>query len=44
MSFPHFFNADPFYLNQVDGMKPLKEKHEFFMAFEPVSDKLLNFF
>ena len=36
MSFPHFYNADPFYLSQVDGLNPVKEKHEFFMAFEPV--------
>lgn len=37
MSFPHFFNADPFYHDQVDGMKPDKEKHQFFMSFEPVT-------
>lgn len=39
MSFPHFYNADPFYLDQVEGMKPDKEKHQFFMSFEPVSFK-----
>jgi scavenger receptor class B, member 1 len=36
MSFPHFYNADPFYHEQVDGMKPDKEKHQFFMSYEPV--------
>ena len=37
MSFPHFYNADPFYLDQVEGMNPDKKKHQFFMSFEPVS-------
>jgi hypothetical protein len=37
MSFPHFFDADPILLDQVEGMKPDKKKHQFFMAFEPVS-------
>jgi scavenger receptor class B, member 1 len=37
MSFPHFFKADPFYLDQVDGMKPDKKKHQFSISFEPVS-------
>lgn len=36
MSFPHFYNADPFYHQQVEGMKPEKDKHEFFVALEPV--------
>ena len=39
MSFPHFYQADPFYTQQVVGMKPDKEKHQFFMSFEPVSLK-----
>jgi scavenger receptor class B, member 1 len=38
MSFPHFYNADQFYLDQVQGMHPNKEHHQFFMAFEPVSE------
>jgi scavenger receptor class B, member 1 len=37
LSFPHFYKADPFYLDQVQGMKPDKAKHQFFMSFEPVS-------
>lgn len=39
MSFPHFYGADPFYLNQVEGMKPSEEKHKFFMTMEPVRIK-----
>ncbi|XP_067623366.1 protein peste-like [Eurosta solidaginis] len=35
MSYPHFYNADPFYLEQVDGLKPEKDKHEFYMILEP---------
>lgn len=38
MSFPHFYNADPFYHEQVEGMKPDKDKHQFFMSFEPVKN------
>lgn len=41
MSFPHFFNADPILLDQVEGLKPDKDKHEFFMAFEPVRNFLI---
>lgn len=37
MSFPHFFNADPFYINQLEGLKPQKDKHEMYMVLEPVS-------
>lgn len=37
MSYPHFFGADSFYHNQIVGMEPVKEKHQFFMSFEPVS-------
>lgn len=37
MSFPHFYNADPFYRQQVEGMQPEKDKHEFYVALEPVS-------
>lgn len=43
MSFPHFYNADPFYHNQVQGMKPDKEKHQFSISFEPVSLQNKNF-
>lgn len=42
MSYPHFFEADKFYRNQVVGMEPMKEKHQFFMSFEPVSRRILG--
>uniref|UniRef100_A0A0A1WNN1 Protein croquemort n=1 Tax=Zeugodacus cucurbitae TaxID=28588 RepID=A0A0A1WNN1_ZEUCU len=35
MSYPHFYNADPYYTEQIDGMMPEKEKHEFYMILEP---------
>lgn len=38
MSFPHFYKADPYYHEQVEGMRPDKDKHQFFMSFEPVRD------
>lgn len=36
MSFPHFFNADPYYQDQIEGMSPNKEKHQFSMTLEEV--------
>lgn len=36
MSLPHYFNADSFYPDQVEGMNPQKEKHQFYLALEPV--------
>lgn len=38
MSYPHFFGADPYYIEQVEGMNPDEEKHQFYMALEPVSN------
>ncbi|XP_005188827.2 protein peste [Musca domestica] len=35
MSYPHFYKADPIYLEAIEGLKPEKEKHEFFMTLEP---------
>lgn len=35
MSYPHFYQADPSYLEAIDGLKPEREKHEFFMTLEP---------
>lgn len=37
MSFPHFYDADPFFLEQVGGMSPKKDNHQFSMTLEPVS-------
>lgn len=35
MSFPHYYAADPYYLDMVDGLSPSQNKHEFFMSLEP---------
>ncbi|XP_046389200.1 protein croquemort-like isoform X1 [Ischnura elegans] len=35
MSFPNFYLADPFYLDNVVGLKPEKDKHEFQITLEP---------
>lgn len=37
LSFPHFYNADPYYVNAVEGMNPTKEEHELYITVEPVS-------
>ncbi|XP_055605686.1 protein peste-like [Uranotaenia lowii] len=37
MSFPHFYGADEFYLNQVEGLNPDKSKHQFYMTMEPTT-------
>lgn len=37
MSFPHFYAADPYYLNQVEGMNPSRDKHEFYITLEPMT-------
>lgn len=37
MSYPHFYNADDFYRNSIEGMSPDPKKHKFYMAVEPVS-------
>ena len=36
VSFPHYYAADEYYLNQVEGLKPDKEKHEFHIDLNPV--------
>ena len=35
MSYPHFYNADPFYVEQVEGLQPKHKDHEFYMVLEP---------
>lgn len=37
MSFPHYYAGDPFYLNEVDGLMPIKEKHQPFFTIEPTT-------
>lgn len=34
-SFPHFYLADPSYVNALDGIKPEASQHEFYLALEP---------
>lgn len=36
MSYPHFYLADPSYLQKIDGLSPNREEHEFSIAMEPV--------
>lgn len=35
VSYPHFYLADPSYVQAFDGLSPSKEKHEFSMVLEP---------
>lgn len=36
VSFPHFYQADPMYINAVDGLNPNKEEHETYLDLQPV--------
>ncbi|RZC34759.1 croquemort-like, partial [Asbolus verrucosus] len=36
-SLPHFYNADPYYINLVEGLAPEKKKHEFYIILEPIT-------
>lgn len=36
-SYPHFYLADPLYTSFLRGIKPVKEKHQFYLILEPVS-------
>jgi len=35
LSYPHFYQADAQYLNAVEGLKPNKEKHQFYVDISP---------
>lgn len=35
VSFPHYYAADPYYLQFVDGLAPNQSKHEFHITMEP---------
>ncbi|PSN44143.1 Protein peste [Blattella germanica] len=37
VSYPHFYGADPIFLNQVKGLNPNAEDHRFYVTLEPVS-------
>ncbi|KAG4079636.1 hypothetical protein HA402_010416 [Bradysia odoriphaga] len=42
VSYPHFFAADPYYREQVDGMDPVEEKHQFYMSLEPSTGVVMD--
>ncbi|XP_056632465.1 protein peste-like isoform X1 [Diorhabda sublineata] len=35
VSLPHFYKADPYYINSVEGLNPNENISDFFMIFEP---------
>lgn len=35
VSYPHYYLADPYYINQVEGLSPKKDLHQFFIDLEP---------
>lgn len=37
MSFPHFLNADPIYVESIDGLSPNASRHGFFLDVEPTT-------
>lgn len=42
LSFPHFHAADSYYTDPIDGMRPNKSKHEFYMVIEPNSGIIME--
>lgn len=36
-SMPHFYSADPYYRNRIEGMNPVESKHKLYSELEPVS-------
>ncbi|XP_063920978.1 protein peste-like [Zophobas morio] len=37
VSLPHFYRADPYYGNLIEGMKPDPDKHQFSITIEPMT-------
>ena len=35
LSYPHFYQADPSYLDAVEGLEPDKDKHQFYVDISP---------
>lgn len=35
LSYPHFYQADPRFLNAVEGLEPNKERHQFYVDLSP---------
>jgi len=42
MSYPHFYQADPYYLSLVEGLNPEEEKHQMYMSLEPMTGIALD--
>ena len=42
MTAPHFWNADPDLLNQMEGLEPVSEKHDTFLDIEPITGVALS--
>jgi len=40
VSLPHFYKADPLFLDQVEGLTPNDRNHSFSITLEPVSNDL----
>jgi hypothetical protein len=40
ISSPHFFQSDMKFRQDVHGMQPDPDKHEFIMSFEPVDNRI----
>lgn len=36
VTLPHFYDADPSFLEAVDGLRPDSKKHQIMILFEPV--------
>jgi len=41
-SYPHFYQADPYYADQVEGMKPDKDRHAMVIMLEPKTGMVLE--
>ncbi|XP_055609818.1 protein peste-like [Uranotaenia lowii] len=42
VSFPHFYMGDSFYHDQMGGMNPEKERHQFYLIIEPITGLVLK--
>lgn len=42
LSLPHFYYADPYYVNAVEGLHPERDKHELYMTLEPTTGLILD--
>lgn len=40
LSLPHFYGANPYYADAIEGIRPNETRHEFFIVIEPVSNQL----